>query len=212
MNDANVTTKKKIAYDNIRSSIVKGEITPKDPISVQFLSKKLNMSVAPIRDALHQLAAEGFITIVPGKGVYVNEISFSEAQELYEFMVYIEQIIFKNIINILTEEDFQTLEKILKKQNKAVTSLDYYLFMDLNNEFHFYFHDKYYNKTICNYDKRLRDRFFQISLASMKRPGRMMQSFQQHNELLEALKERNPIRVNEVIESHIYDAQKCAIL
>lgn len=206
MNDANVTTKKKIAYIKLRSSIVKGEISPTVSISIQLLSEELHMSVAPIRDALHQLAAEGFITIVPGKGVYVNEIGFSEAQELYEFMVYIEQSIFKNIIDVLTKEDFQALEKILKKQKKSITSLDYYSYMEMTSKFHFYFHDKYHNKTICNYDKLLRDRFFQTSLNSMKKPGRMIQSFQQHKDLLEALKDRDLLRVNEVIESHINDA------
>ena len=105
----NVTTKKEIAYDLLRSSIVEGKISPRVPISVPSLSKKLNMRVAPIRDAMHQLAVEGFITIVPGKGVYVNELSFSEAQELYEFMVYLEQIIFKNLFNVFNEEDFKVI-------------------------------------------------------------------------------------------------------
>lgn len=204
-------TKKKIAYDMLRSSIVEGELSPREPISVQSLSKQLHMSVAPIRDALHQLAAEGFITIVPGKGVYVNELSFSEAQELYEFMVYIEQAIFKNIINILTEEDFRVLEKILEKQKETLSGLDYYLFMKLNSEFHFYFHDKYYNKTICNHDQLIRDRIFQTSLDSMKKPGRLMQSYQQHIILLETLKEGDLLRSNQIIESHIYEGLSLAL-
>ena len=211
MTDTTVTTKKEIAYNMLRASIIEGKISKRVPISVQFLSKQLHMSVAPIRDALHQLSFEGFITIVPGKGVYVNELSFSEAQELYEFIIYIEQIIFKNIINLLTDEDFQALDNLLKKQKKCMESSDYYSFMKANSEFHFYFHDKYYNKTICNHDKLIRDRIFQASLDSIKKPGRLMQSFQQHVAILEALKDKNLLRANQIIESHIYEGLSFAL-
>lgn len=64
----------------IRSLIRTGELSPGDPVRETFLSKRLGISRAPIREALFSLAQEGLICAEPQKGKSVRHMT---AQEIY---------------------------------------------------------------------------------------------------------------------------------
>lgn len=59
------------AYDRIRSAILECRLLPGLALSEQALSDELQVSRAPVRDALRQLAAEHLIEVLPQRGTYV---------------------------------------------------------------------------------------------------------------------------------------------
>jgi len=69
------------AAEYIRSLIRAGELLPGQPVREAVISEHLNISRAPIREALLLLAQEGLICSEPQKGKYVRSMS---AQEIYD--------------------------------------------------------------------------------------------------------------------------------
>ena len=65
----------------IRSLIRSGELSPGAPVREAFLSERLGISRAPIREALLSLAQEGLICAEPQKGKTVRHMS---AREIYD--------------------------------------------------------------------------------------------------------------------------------
>ncbi len=65
----------------IRSLIRSGELSPGAPVREAFLSERLGISRAPIREALFSLAQEGLICAEPQKGKNVRHMT---AQEIYD--------------------------------------------------------------------------------------------------------------------------------
>ena len=52
-------TRQEAAVEALREAIVDGVYVPGEPLRQQELARRLGCSVIPIREALHQLAAEG---------------------------------------------------------------------------------------------------------------------------------------------------------
>jgi DNA-binding GntR family transcriptional regulator len=69
------------AAEYIRSLIRSGDLLPGQPVREALISDQLNISRAPIREALLILAQEGLICSEPQKGKYVRSMS---AQEIYD--------------------------------------------------------------------------------------------------------------------------------
>lgn len=69
------------AAEYIRSLIRSGTLLPGQPVREALIAEQLNISRAPIREALLILAQEGLICSEPQKGKYVRAMS---AQEIYD--------------------------------------------------------------------------------------------------------------------------------
>ena len=60
---------KQLVYDNLKERIIQGELKPGTRLREEDLSTDMNISRAPIREALNMLERDGFTTIVPRKDV-----------------------------------------------------------------------------------------------------------------------------------------------
>ncbi|MBL8890387.1 MAG: GntR family transcriptional regulator [Planctomycetaceae bacterium] len=72
------------AYKNIRRELISGGLKPGEQLVSRNLAERYGVSLAPVREAIGRLAAEGLIDHVPGSGSFVRTIS---KQDLYELFV-----------------------------------------------------------------------------------------------------------------------------
>ena len=83
-NILNLKSLKEQVYEYLREQLHKGKIRPGSFINMDETSRKLGISKTPLRDALIQLEMEGFITILPRKGVYVNVLTLQDIKDYYQ--------------------------------------------------------------------------------------------------------------------------------
>jgi len=77
-------THSKRAYDHLRTKLISGEFSPGSRILYGPLGKELGISATPVREAIGQLANEGFVELVPQLGAVVRRVGRDELIELYE--------------------------------------------------------------------------------------------------------------------------------
>jgi DNA-binding GntR family transcriptional regulator len=82
--------KKTAVYTIIKQRIIEGTLAPGLPINEIDLASDLKVSKTPVREALHQLEREGFVTTTPGRGSTVSAITFQDIREIYEMREIIE--------------------------------------------------------------------------------------------------------------------------
>ncbi|MER2115348.1 MAG: GntR family transcriptional regulator, partial [Solibacillus isronensis] len=70
-------------YRILREAIIKGQLQPGERLVQDDLAKTLNVSRMPIREAIKQLAAEGYVTVEPHKGAVVKQFTIHELEEIY---------------------------------------------------------------------------------------------------------------------------------
>ena len=78
------------AVDALRGAILRGELLAGHSIRQEELAARLGISRIPLREALRQLQAEGFVTSSPHRGVVVAALSLEELREICEIRTQLE--------------------------------------------------------------------------------------------------------------------------
>lgn len=72
------------AYDGLRYDVVSGFYAPGQAINELEAAERYQVSRTPVREAIRLLAAEGLLTLVPRRGVFVREITARDVTEVFE--------------------------------------------------------------------------------------------------------------------------------
>jgi DNA-binding GntR family transcriptional regulator len=94
--------------DLIRKKIVIGELTPGQKINEIELSKSLDISRSPLREALRILENEHLVTYSPRKGNSVSNVSTADFLEIYQIREMIECF----AIDLLEEKNVQSFSAL----------------------------------------------------------------------------------------------------
>ena len=77
-------------YDYLQHQMLIGALKPGASISVNTMIKELKVSRTPLREALLLLQEQGFVTIVPQRGVKINLLTLEDVKDIYEILGGIE--------------------------------------------------------------------------------------------------------------------------
>ncbi len=179
------------AYYEIRKRILKGGPAEYSGISESSLAAELHMSRTPVREALQQLQAEGFIEIRPNRGIVVPEVSIVEVNETFAFRMAIEEFVIREIASSITRDNLDTLDRLLALQEETVDREDMLDYLRYDKPFHEYFLRIYSNSMIFNTMQRVLDRFLFMGTNVLKGPGSVLRSYQQHCAVVDGLRRRD---------------------
>jgi len=101
------------AAEILRQRILTGDLRSGQPIRQEQIAQELGVSRIPLREALKQLEAEGFVTIEPHKGAVVSTLSLAEVEELFELRIHLESWLLRDAIPRMREADFAQLDAII---------------------------------------------------------------------------------------------------
>jgi DNA-binding GntR family transcriptional regulator len=69
---------------DLREAILSGRLRPGERVSDLKVAGEMGISRAPVREALHQLAARGLLVEEPRRGMFVTRLSRSSARHVYD--------------------------------------------------------------------------------------------------------------------------------
>jgi DNA-binding GntR family transcriptional regulator len=119
--DSGLPVKRTIAdqvAELVRQRILTGQLKGGQPIRQEHLAAELGVSRIPLREALKQLAAEGFVTITSHKGAVVAELSIAEIEELFELRLKLETWLLQLAIPVMSGADLAALDENLQEQRR----------------------------------------------------------------------------------------------
>ena len=100
------------AAELLRRRILAGDLKAGQPIRQEQIAQELGVSRIPLREALKQLEAEGFVSIEPHKGAVVAALSAAEVEELFELRLRLEGWLLADAIPRMQASDFAELAAI----------------------------------------------------------------------------------------------------
>mgnify|MGYP002423920665 FL=1 len=83
------------AYSILKKKIINCEYRPGSMLNEAQLAEELGFSRTPIREAISILEMEGFIRVVPKKGILVTDILLSDIVQIFQARMEIEPIALK---------------------------------------------------------------------------------------------------------------------
>ncbi|WP_152392852.1 GntR family transcriptional regulator [Paenibacillus guangzhouensis] len=79
-------------YGLLKQKILSHDISAGNKINIDQLARDLGVSNIPIREALFRLASEGFVKVIPFKGMYVAEMTLADIDEIFEIRYALEEL------------------------------------------------------------------------------------------------------------------------
>jgi DNA-binding GntR family transcriptional regulator len=84
------SSRKEIAYSQLKHQIIIGELTAGMPLVEHELSEKYDISRTPIREILHRLSHEGLVDMYPNKGAFVKTLTPKDLSDIFQLREAIE--------------------------------------------------------------------------------------------------------------------------
>jgi DNA-binding GntR family transcriptional regulator len=106
-------SKKELVIATLRNAILNGELTPGTRLVIDDLARQLGVSPIPVREALQQLDADGYVAIEPYLGARVTPIEAESVVEVFSLLEIMEVISSRAACQSMSDEDFAVLEQIL---------------------------------------------------------------------------------------------------
>jgi DNA-binding GntR family transcriptional regulator len=97
-------------YDYIREELSHGNLIPGMTIDLNAISRELGISKTPLRDALLQLDTEGFVTISPRRGIFVNHLTLDDIRNCYEIIGALESTAIISVFNTIQPLHIQKMK------------------------------------------------------------------------------------------------------
>lgn len=122
--------------DRLRQEILDGSYPAGSQLRQDALAQAYEVSRIPVREALFQLEAEGFVRIVPHKGAIVSGLSLDEINDVFELRKLLEPRLLASSVPTLTEADFAAVAGMEAAFEEAMAAGDIGRWGVLNADFH----------------------------------------------------------------------------
>lgn len=200
---------KQEVYDTIKSKIINCEYMPNSFLNESVLMEVTNTSRTPIREALSKLEQENFVTIIPKKGIMVNDLSLNDISMIFQVRELIEPFI------ILTNGftlDRMELGSIRDMVNGDITKQNIKKTYDIDNRLHRFFiyssSNKYFHQIMSHiYDQNSRMRI----LSAERIDRRLKETQEEHLSIIDYLFADKYEEAANAMKIHLANSKKAAI-
>ena len=103
----------------IQEQIARGRFKAGDRIVETQLAKELNVSQAPVREAILELAAMGLLEERPYSGSFVRQLTAADIEDIYNTRAFIDEYAACQAAKRITEEQLADLEVLLHEMDAA---------------------------------------------------------------------------------------------
>ncbi len=198
-------------YQNIKFKIIIGTLKPGTRLPEEELSKAMNISRAPIREAFNRLEKEGFVTIIPRKGATVSKVTAQAIEDIFEIRESLESLAVKKSIGKISIEELEKVGENFKKFiNKTADTKNCIQYLALDKKFHDLLSQNCGNKKLIELLANLQEQIHWLRNISLKRIT-FAGSVKEHLAIIEALKKNDEELINKVLLQHLERAKKSSL-
>ena len=200
-------SKKQVVHNSLRLAILHGDLQPGSRLVIDEIAHQLDVSPIPVREALQQLQADGLVSIEPYVGTTVSGVHPGMILEVFELLQAMELISLRAVCHRMHDADLDQIETMLHQLDAHVADPDD--FSAGNMRLHLFICERadmplvksMLFKVFDHWD-RLRRHFLNDLYAA-----RCPVAQQEHWQLLEALRRRDPDLLERLTREHNQNAR-----
>ena len=156
----NIKSLREQVYEYLRNVMNTGELLPGSSINLNTLAQQLGISKTPLRDALIQLETEGFVTIMPRRGVVVKKLTFQEIKNFYEIAGALETAVIVSVFDKLNSSRISKMKQLNSEMKTAIESENFDAYYRKNLGFHNVFLELSDNKALLKIVMPIKQRLY----------------------------------------------------
>lgn len=192
-------------YDVIREEILRMNIYDESTdlrLDERRMAEQLGISRTPIREALARLDQDGFVEILPRKGVYIRRKSLDEILEMIVVWAALESMAARLATEHASDDELAALREFATQYSQDRARADIAEYSAANVEFH----QRIFSLAKCEALKSIADGLFlhmhSVRRRAMGESDRASRSVVDHMGIVEALEERDADAAAKRVREH----------
>ena len=205
MNSSSLPKLKNKAYQIIRNKIVACELMPGAVVDQNALMHEIGVSKTPIREAVNALEIEGFLVVMPRRGVIVAPISLGDISQIYTVWEAIEPLVARLATPAVEKERLEKFLKIFTKDKCDPGSI-----LQSDCQLHAYFAERTENKHLIRLMGSVLSQNMRIVVLGARIQHRLKESNSEHAKIIERMLDRDAEGAEKAMRDHIASAKMIA--
>lgn len=202
-------------HASLRTRLLDGTLSPGSRLDYKQLAIELGVSTTPVREAVAQLASEGYVELVPRLGAVVRSLTGTTAREFYEVREAVETFAALKAAErhlprhlALLDKHLATMHRVADETSaRGETSLhveDLFTFLDADIGFHKTILAGARNSALARTveESHIQSRIFYADRGAHN-SIRINKACEQHGEIRDALAQRDGAGAAEAMRRHI---------
>jgi DNA-binding GntR family transcriptional regulator len=187
--------------ETLRRAILRGDLVGGARLIQADVAARLKVSTTPVREALRDLATEGLITLDRHRGGTVRDLNWDDMQEIIAIHERIEPLGVQLALERISEEELDRAEAIAGRMVKVTDTATW---VELNQKFHYVFHDATRSPRLSIMLRGLQDAAGMYTAQAQRlRPDLRRRANEEHQALLGAFRRRDLDAALEIQAGHI---------
>ncbi|KUM27807.1 GntR family transcriptional regulator [Mesorhizobium loti] len=199
------SSRSETVYLSLRRAIIEQALRPGMKLPEDAIGEQFGVSRTSVRNALVRLSAEGLVEVRNNRGACVAEPSLEEALDIFSLRRCLEREVVNRLSRHITPAQLAALETHVRLEKEAMDSKGP-LSIRLAGEFHILLAQLTGSKPLTRYVSEIVSRCSLI-LALYSRPHSDRCGVDEHNEIIQALRQRDPDRAMSVMEHHLEEVE-----
>ena len=199
--------------EQVRNAIVDGHLKPGERLIESAIAEQLQLSRAPVREALSALEREGIMVYLPRRGYFVVQFTLKDIEEIYSLRLLLEIGALRRAIHQFSEADIRKMQEIVDTFGQIEQKWEQSRIANLDLSFH---------ELICNaadhqrlysvWDRMRMQTWMLMGMTTRTHLDRPQNHKQFHQKILDAILDKDLERAETLLSEHILDAQQRALL
>ncbi len=202
-------------YEEVLHAILDHRFEPGERLSVPDLSRRLDVSQMPVRQALDRLSEEGLVDIRPRSGTFVAQADEQDVAETFDIRRALDGLAAETAVQHVSDQDLSELDGLIQgMDNFATLGSDGMRSHDrLNWEFHLLIVRLSGNEKLHEMYKQLNAhlKIASVHVSSRDWATRIPRAQVEHRAMVEALRNRSGKDLADVLAIHVRRGKEALI-
>lgn len=194
-------------YRVLRERLINCVYAPGSRLNEVRLAEEFGVSRTPIREAMGKLEMDGYVKVLPKRGIYVTDVTIKDVFQIFQTRIEIEPLVLRLSMPHLERE-----ELLVFREQFAAEDPDVKHAFRVDMAMHLFLIDHCGNSYIINMMHKLFDDNIRVVLATGQDQTKLHRAQEEHLAILDALLEgRSPEECAERMRSHLETCRQAAV-
>lgn len=190
-------------YHHLRDGIIDGTYDVGVALREVEIAQRLGVSKTPVREAFVRLEKDRLVELIPYRGAVVAGYTAADLEEISQVRQLVEGACARSAARHATEKDVAEIERNVELSREALGKGRVERVAQLLDAFDQLMYRHSRNKWLDELVENLEGHQRRIGRLTVDIPGRLEKSVEQHQRILDAIRNRDERRAERAMQSHI---------
>ena len=194
-------------YQDLKEKLINCIYPPGSMLNEVQLASQYGLSRTPIREAINRLEMDGYVKVIPKKGIYVTDISLNDVLQIFQARIEIEPVALRLAIPYLNRDELLFFQTRFESEDLNLADA-----FRLDTAMHLFFVEHCGNTYLIEMMRKLFDDNTKAVIATGQNSAKIHDARLEHLEILNSLIRGDEVETSaNFLRSHIETCRKAAL-